>query len=150
MCVGLSECQCWFWQPGHRVQVDHAVDAVLGAQAHDAVEALEALLAQLERTLVALEVAVVDGDPHAVDAEVGEQPRVALLEEAREQAIEEARRALGPEHRRDGGPHLALRRRIAGDEVLHVHPAAESDAAQNDAAALAVDDRLAVDAQRPV
>lgn len=133
---------------GHRVQVDHAVDAVLGAQAHDAVEALEALLAQLERALVALEVAVVDGDPHAVDAEVGEQPRVAVLEEAREQAIEEARGALGPEHCGDRGAHLALRRRIASDEVLHVHPAAESDAAQHHAGALAIDDRLPVDAQR--
>ena len=80
---------------GHRVQVDHAVDAVLGAQAHRAVEALEALLAQLERALVALEVAVVDRDPDAVDAEVGEQLRVAVPKK-RVSKRRRTRRPLGP------------------------------------------------------
>jgi hypothetical protein len=133
---------------GHGVQVDDAVDAVLGAQSHDRVEALEARLEQLERTVIALEVAVVHRDPHAVDAEAGEETRVAVLEEARQHAVEEASSAQRSEHRGHGGPHLALRGRIAGDEVLHVHPAAEAHAPQHDARALGIDDPVAVDAQQ--
>jgi hypothetical protein len=133
---------------GHGVQVDDAVDAVLGAQSHDRVEALEARLEQLEGTVIALEVAVVHRDPHAVDAEAGEETRVAVLEEARQHAVEEASGAQRSEHRGHGGPHLALRGRIAGDEVLHVHPAAEAHAAQHDARALGIDDPVAVDAQQ--
>jgi hypothetical protein len=121
---------------------------VLGAQAHDAIQAREAGLQEVERSLVALEVAVVDRHARAVDAEAGEQLGVAFVEEAGEQAIEEALGALGADDVGDRRAHQALRARIAGHEVLHVHPAAHSDAPQHDTAAVGVDDGVALHAQR--
>jgi hypothetical protein len=67
---------------GRRVQVDDAVDAVLAARADRAVEALEARLDQLERLRVALEVAVVDGQADAGDAQLREELGVLGGEEA--------------------------------------------------------------------
>ena len=131
----------------HRVQVDHAVDAMGGAHVDRARQPLEALLEQLEGPRVALEVAVVDRQPQAVDPQLGEQPRVGLVEEAVEQPVEEAVGPLRADHAGHRGPHRGLVGRIAGDEVLHVHPAAEPGAAQEHARAIGVDDRIAPYAQ---
>ena len=122
---------------GDRVQVDHAVDAVLGAHADRAVETLEARLPR--------EVAVVDRQPDAVDAQLGEQRGVLVGEEAVEQRVEEPLRPIRTQDTGYGGPHRALVGGIAGDEVLHVHPAAEPYPAQLDARAVGVDDAVAVD-----
>ncbi len=92
---------------GHGVQVDHAVDAGLRARADRTVEALEAVAKQLERRVVALEVALVDRDPDAVDPEPGEQRRVLAGEEAVEQPGEEVLGPLRAEHAPDRRPHRA-------------------------------------------
>jgi hypothetical protein len=62
-----------------------------------------------------------------------------------EQRVEEALGPVGAEDLGDAGAHLALGRGIAGDEVLHVHPAAEPDAAQLHARAVVVGDGIAPD-----
>jgi len=90
---------------------------------------------------------VVDGQPHAGDAELGEELRVLVGEEAVEQAVEEPGRPVGPQHAGDGLAHRRLAARIAGDEVLHVHPAAEPHTTQVHACAVGVDYRITLDSQ---
>nr|WP_234314546.1 hypothetical protein [Streptomyces sp. NRRL F-5135] len=121
---------------GQGVQVDDGVDAVPCAQIDHSVELCEALLADLERAGVVLEVAVVDRQAQAVDVLGGEQRGVGLVEEGRQEPVEEQAVAAVTDHLPYGGTHRGLIARIAGDEVLHVHPAAEADAAEPDRGAV--------------
>jgi hypothetical protein len=126
-----------------RVQVDHAHQAVPGAGVDHPVQLPEALTDELERPSVALEVPVVDGDAHAVHAEPGQQLRVLVTEERREQAVEEQLVPVAAENLADRAAHEGLVRRVAGDEVLHVHPATQAHAPQPDRDAVPVDEAIA-------
>ena len=124
---------------GQRVQVDDGVQAVARARVDHPVELVEPALDQLERTRVALEVPVVDRDAHAVHPGVGEELRVGVAEEHGEQSVEERVVEILSEHRQHVMAHERLVRGIAGDEVLHVHPAAEADAPQPHLVTVAVE-----------
>ena len=129
------------------VQVDDAVDPVRGARRDRPVEVAEAVLDDLERPRVGLQVAVVDRDAHAVEAEPGEERGVGLAVELRQQPLEEEAGALLPEHVADRRAHHRLVRGVARDEVLHVEPAADVHARQADGVAAVVDDAAAVGAE---
>ena len=124
-----------------RVQVDDRVDAVGGQQVDHAVEVAEAVRLDLERRRVVLEVLVADGDPDEVEAGLGQERRVRLVEEAGEQALEERGRPVGADDLRHLGPHQRLVGRVAGDEVLHVQPAAQADPAQQQGLPVGPDER---------
>jgi len=132
----------------HRVQVEHAVQAGVPARPHRTVQPLETFREQLERCRVAFEVLLVDRQPHARHAQRRQQPRVLHIEERVQQAVEEPLRPLVAQHTGDGLPHRALVGGIAGDEVLHVHPAADPDAAQQHPRPARVDHGTAFDAQK--
>ena len=125
---------------GQGVQVDDRVDAVSSARLDHPVQVAEARLVDLERPVVVLEVAVVHRHADAVEPAAGEQSGVRLAEEDREQAFEEQLVPVGAEHVADGGAHEGLVGRVAGDEVLHVQPAAEAGTAQPKRSPLAVDE----------
>ena len=74
---------------GKCMQVDDRVDLVPGAQFDDPVEVPEALLLDLQRTHVVLEVPVVYRQAQQVQAERPDKPRVILGEEVLEEAVEE-------------------------------------------------------------
>src|ERR671912_2193951 len=94
------------------------------------VEVAEAIRLDLQRSRVVLQVLVADGDSREVHPGVPEKRRIRLVEEPGEQALEDP---LGPIVA-DGPPYFAPHQRlvggVAGDEVLHVEPAAEIDAAK--------------------
>ena len=115
---------------GHRVQIQDRVDAVPGAGIHHAVEPADTLLPDLERRIVVLEVPVVERNPDRIYPEVTEEGRVPVGEEHREESVEEPLVALVAERPAQRAALLGLRPRIAGDEVLHVHPAAQTEAPQ--------------------
>jgi hypothetical protein len=109
-----------------RVQVDDRRDAVRPEGGDRPVEVAEAVLGHLERAHVVLEVAVVEGDPHRVETDLGQEGGVGLTEEAGEEPLEEELVAVVADRLADGRAHHRLVRRVAGDEVLHVEPAAEA------------------------
>ncbi len=74
----------------HRVQVDDAVQTVPGGTLDRPVEQLEAFLLHLERRHVVFEVAIVDWQPYAVEAEGGKEGGVLVGKEHLEEAIEKA------------------------------------------------------------
>ncbi len=123
-----------------RVQVNHAVDPVLRQQADDAVEVAEAVLDDLHRPVVGLEVPVVHRDSHAVDAHAREQGGVLGAEEGGQQPVEEQLLPLLAQHAPHGVAHGRLVGRVAGDEVLHVHPAAEAHPPQPHGASVGRDE----------
>src|SRR5689334_1049739 len=137
-------------RPRQRVQVDHGHQAVPGAGVDHAVQLAEAVVDELERAGVVLEVPVVDRNADAVHAQPGQKLRVVLAEERREQAVEEQLVPVPAENLADGAAHQRLVRRVAGDEVLHVHPAAETDAPQPDRYAVPVDEAITFGAQETV
>src|SRR6185437_14669215 len=110
----------------------------------------EAVADELERAGVVLEVPVVDRNADAVHAQPGQQLRVILAEERGEQAVEEQLVPVLAENRADGAAHQRLIRRVAGDEVLHVHPAAEAGTPQPDRHAVPVDEAIALGTQETV
>ena len=116
------------------------VDAVRGARRDRPVEVAEPVLDDLERPGVGLEVAVVDRDAHAVEPRLGEERGVGVGVERREQPLEEQLVALVAEHLAHRGAHHRLVGGVAGDEVLHVQPAADVDALEADRLARRVDD----------
>ncbi len=115
---------------GHRVQIEDRVDAVARARVDHGVEQPEALLADLERCVVALEVPVVERDPNRVQAQIVQEGGIPIGEEHREEPIEEPLVALIAEHAAQRPALLRLGAGIPGDEVLHVHPAAEAESAR--------------------
>jgi hypothetical protein len=130
---------------GQRVQVDDRVEAFVGTQLHGPVEVSEALLADRGGCIVVLEMPVVDRDADRVHAQAAQERRIVPLEEDLEEALEEGFREAIAEDRADGGPVVLLARGIAGDEVLHVQPAAQADAAQSDGRPDRVHDRRSED-----
>jgi hypothetical protein len=133
--------------PGQGVQVDDRVQAVAGQGVDHPVEPGEAGLLQLKRRGVVLEVAVVDRDAYAVEPDFGEQRGVGVGEEAVEELGEERLVRLLPHGLAHQPTDAGLGAGVAGDEVLHVHPAAQPEADQPDGGARLVDDPVAVDAQ---
>src|SRR5215212_11192857 len=112
---------------GQGVQVDDRVDALAAECINGAVEVAEAVGLDLERSRVVLEVLVSDGDSRKIQPGIAEEHCVPLIEEPGEEPLEEA---LGPvitDRSPYLPPHQRLVRRVAGDEVLHVEPAAETD-----------------------
>jgi hypothetical protein len=136
--------------PGHGVQVEDRVDAARRADLHDAVQAREALLLQDERRGVVLEVVVAERHAQGVDPEPGEVVGVGLGEEVGEEGVEERVGRLRAHRPAQGAAQLSLGRRVAGDEVLHRHPATEPEPAQQDCRAGAVDEPVTVHPDRPV
>ncbi len=129
----------------HRVQVEDGVEVVLRTQLEGAVEALEAGFQVGKRLAVALEMAVVERQPHRVGAgglDVGE---VFIGQEVIEPAVEEELRLCGAEDIGHGQAQPVLVARVAVDEVFHVHPAADARAAQANWLALLVDDLVSFD-----
>ena len=113
---------------GQRVEVDDRVEPVARGALDRTIEEREAFLAQLERTHVVLEVVVVHRQPHEVHAERCQKCGVGVRVEHVEEPVEETRVRLVAERAAKRVAVERLRRREPGDEVLHVHPAAEPDA----------------------
>jgi hypothetical protein len=100
------------------------------------VEEPESLLAKLERMHVVFEVAVVHRQPHVIQSERGEERGVGVRVEDVEEPVEERPVGSVTERPAERVALERLRRRIPGDEALHVHPAAETDPAQDHGAAV--------------
>jgi len=115
---------------GQGVQVDNREDAVAPERLDGPVKVAEAIGLDLERSRVVLEMLVANGDSCKVQPDLAEERRVGLIEEPGEETLEET---LGPVVA-DRAPHLTphqrLVRRISGDEVLHVQPTTQADAAK--------------------
>ena len=114
------------------VQVEDRVYAMASTGIHNTVEEPEALLADLERCVIVLEVPVVERDPHGVQAEALEESGVLVREEGCHEPVEESVAALVAEHATQRAALLRFGSGVAGDEVLHVHPAAEPETAKGD------------------
>src|SRR5215211_5152541 len=125
------------------VQVDYRVDSMRRAQVYYPIQVPEAIFLYLEGPHVVLEVPVVHGEPEQVQPKGGDESRVTLREEVLEEAVEEDFVPLLPKHFANGLAHALLVRRVACYEVLHVHPAAEAEAAQHDRVSLAVHNAIA-------
>ena len=72
-----------------RVQVDDRVHAVRRAGLHRPVEVAEAVLDDLERPLVGLEMPVIDRNAHAVEPQLRKEAGVGIAVEGGQQPIEE-------------------------------------------------------------
>jgi hypothetical protein len=132
---------------GQCVEVQDRVQAVPPAVPDGPVEQREPLLLQLERPGIIFEMPVVERDADRVQAEGGEVACVGVVEEDRHEPVEEGLVELRSEHPAQHPPVLRLGARVAGEEVLHVQPAADVVPAQDDRLAGAVDDGVAPDAQ---
>lgn len=108
------------------MHIENRIDALLRAQIDDTVEMLEPLLLQHARVVVVLEVAVVDGDADAVQAELVVELGVGRGEEVLEELVEVEVGLLLPDGVGEGLADLMLAAGVARDEVLHVHPASET------------------------
>ena len=125
---------------GEGVQVNDGVDFVSGAQVNDAVEVREAALFDDEGVHIVFEVAIVDRDAYQVEAQRLDVLCVRLGEEVFEEAVEEELILRGAEDVAEGFALGFLVGGVAGDEVFHVHPAAEAEAAEDDRGAGGVGD----------
>ena len=128
-----------------RVQIDDRVDALRRAQVDDAIQVPEPLLLDDERRHVVFEVAIVDRDADQVQPQRLDEASVVLAEEVGQEAVEEERVLLRAERLEQGLALRLLVGRIAGDEVLHVEPAAQAEPAQDHRRAGAVDKLVAAD-----
>jgi hypothetical protein len=100
---------------GQGVQVDDRVETVPRAALDGAVEEPEALLLELERAQVVVEVAIAHGQAHGVEPERGQESGVLVAEEHIEKALEELPRPLVAQ-----GPAQASRCSVsvAGNPVM--------------------------------
>ena len=96
------------------VEVDHGVDAIASARVDHPVQVAKAVRLDLERTVVVLEVPVVDGQPDAVQARVGEQADIGLGEERGQQPLEEHVVQVLAEDVAHGSAHERFIRGVAG------------------------------------
>src|SRR5690606_41758744 len=123
-----------------RVQVDGGVDPVPGEMADRAVKPPETLLAEPVGLGVREEVSIVDRDTHAVHAERGDVLGVFLGEEDLEEAVEECVVHVPAEHLSHCPTMHVLSAGVSGDEILHVHPAAETESCEPDRLAVTIDE----------
>ena len=133
---------------GGRMQVKNRVDACSGALFDDCVQAREPLLLQRERCGVVLEMVVAEGDAQAVNAQRGEVAGVGLREEVCKETFEERIGGLGAQDPGQGPALLGLGAWVAGDEILHGHPAAQTQSAQQHGSTGVVDDLVSTDVER--
>src|SRR5215212_9489730 len=126
---------------GQGVQVDDRVDAMPRQRLDGSVEVAESIGLDLERSRVILEVLVPDGDSREVQTGLAEKYRVRLIEEPAEEALEEALGSVVADRPPYLSPHQRLVRRVPGDEVLHVQPTAETDAAKEQRLAVRTEER---------
>jgi hypothetical protein len=129
---------------GQGVQVDDAEDPVGGARRDRAVEVPEAVLDNLERPRVGLQVAVVERDADAVEAEAREEGGVGVAVEGGEQAVEEQVGEVTAEHVSYARAHHRLVGGVARDEVLHVQPPADVHALEANGLTAVIDDLASV------
>ena len=122
-----------------RVQIDDRIDAMRSTGGDGAVQMAEAVLDDFERSGVGLNVTVVDRDPDGVEPELCQEQSVGVGEEGGQQAIEEQVILVRTEHVQHRGPHHRLVRRIPGDEVFHVEPAAQAHSLEADRIAAPVE-----------
>ncbi len=128
------------------MKVEDGEDALIGAGLDHPIEKLEPLLLDDHRRIVVLEMPVVEGDTERVDAQSREERRVLVGEEHVQKSREESLVALVSEHTTHCPTMLGLRACVAGDEVLHVHPAAESEPVQGQRA-VGTDDAIPIDVE---
>ena len=114
-----------------------------GALVDRAVEVFETLLLQLEGAHVVFEVAVVDRQPHQVEPQRADERRISLGEEVLQKAVEEQQVQLVADDASDGIALRLLVGRVTGDEVLHVHPAAQAEPTQHHGLPVRVEDLVA-------
>jgi hypothetical protein len=112
------------------MQVDNRVDAVAGQRVDGTVEMAEAIGLELERSSVVLEMLVANGNSREVHPSLAEEGSVRLIEEPGEESLEETLGPVVADRPPYLPPHQRLVRRISGDEVLHVQPTTEADAAK--------------------
>src|SRR6266566_7909612 len=132
------------WQS---MQVDNGVDLLLGAQVDDSIQALKALFLDDKGFHIGLEVPVVDREPKQVQAERGNILRIVSSEEIFQETIKEVYIRFLSKHIADGLSLYLLISGIARDEILHIHPASEIKAAQNDWLTLGIDDGSSLNLQ---
>jgi hypothetical protein len=133
-------------ESGQSMQVDDRVDAVNGADIDDAIEISQTRFANRHRRHVVFKMAVVHGEPYKVQAKGTNKRGIAGAEETLKEAIEESLVTLRSEHRMKRLTHSFFVRGIAHDEVFHVHPPAQSEAAQHDRFAGLIDQAAAANA----
>src|SRR5258708_26426697 len=122
------------------MQVDNGVDLLLRDKVDDSIEVLKALFLDDKGFHVGLEVPVVDRQPQQVQAERGNILRIVSSEEIFQETIKEVGVGFLSKHIADGLSLCLLISGIARDEVLHIHPATEIKAAQNDWLTLGIDE----------
>ena len=89
-------------------------------------QTLEARLQVGERLVVALKVAIVEGQPYRGGAALFHECNVCLTHKVVEETREEEMRLLGAKHVDDGRADPMFRPRLAVDKVLQVHPPADT------------------------
>jgi hypothetical protein len=112
------------------MKIEDGEDPVPGAGLDDTVEQAESLVSHHEGRAVVLEVAVAEGDPERVEPQASQEGSIVVGEEDLEEPIEE--RLVGgiPHRPSQRAPMLRFGCGIPGDEVLHVHPAAQPEPAE--------------------
>src|SRR6266699_2586444 len=121
------------------VQVDDCVYLLFATQVDYTVQVLKALFLDDKRLHIRLEMAIVDGEPQKVEAKGHNELSIVAFEEIFQEAIEEEFISVIAKHLADGLSLSFLIGRKARNEVLHVHPPAQTKAAQQDLLAFAVD-----------
>ena len=124
---------------GQSMQVNDRVDLLFGTQVDHPIQVLEALFLNDKRLHIRLEMAIVDGKPQQVEPQGCNELGIVAFEEILQEAIEEEFVVVIAQHLADGLSLSFLVGRIAGDEILHVHPSAQAKAAQTDLLACVVD-----------
>ena len=135
---------------GKSMQVEDGVDAGAARTRRSRVSSRRNPASfDVEGPHVVLEMPVVHRDADVVHAERGEEARVVLGEERIHEARRRtARSARGPSALQQRLARRDFRRRIAGEEVLHVHPAADIVAAELDGASGPVGQTVAGDGEQ--
>ena len=112
------------------VQVDDCVYLLFATQVDYTVQVLKALFLDDKRLHIRLEMAIVDGKPQKVEAKGRNELSIVAFEEIFQEAIEEEFISVIAEHLADGLSLSFLIGRKARNEVFHIHPSAQTKAAQ--------------------
>ena len=100
---------------------------------------LKALFLDDKWLQIRFEMAIVDGKPQEVEAQGGNELGVIASEKIVQEAIKEEFVVVMTQHLTNGLPLSFLIGSITGNEILHIHPASQAKAAQQDLLAFAVD-----------
>jgi hypothetical protein len=117
---------------------------------NNAIEECESRLLENARVQIVFEMAVIERNSDAVEAEGGEELGVGVPEEIVQELVEEIFVFLAAEHGEHSFSMLELGSRVTRDEVFHVEVAAESGALENDLVPIAINNSSAIDSENRV